>query len=55
MAKYKNTTEYILTVPGIGEVEPGEIVEAPEGFHNINFELVKEKVEAKKEIKNKEE
>jgi len=49
--KYKNITSQELTVPGIGIVKPGEIVEAPKGFHNINFEKVetikKEEVKVK--------
>jgi hypothetical protein len=49
MAKYKNITKDELTVPGIGVVKPGAIVEAPEGFHNINFEKVEDKKEVKKE------
>lgn len=43
MAKYKNITKNELTVPNVGVVKPGEIVETPEDFHNINFEKVEEK------------
>jgi hypothetical protein len=43
MEKYKNKTKQTLAVPGVGVVGPGEIVEAPEGFHNTNFEKVKKK------------
>ena len=55
MAKYKNITENELTVPGIGIVKPGETVEAPEGFHNVNFEKIEERKKQKEEeeIKNK--
>jgi hypothetical protein len=38
--KIKNKTKKEFIVPGIGIVKPGEIVEAPKGFHNINFEKV---------------
>ena len=47
--KVKNITKEELTVPEIGIVKPGEVVEAPEGFHNINFEKVVEKKEHKKD------
>ncbi|MFZ2152290.1 MAG: hypothetical protein WAV09_04240 [Minisyncoccia bacterium] len=40
MAKYKNTSEETLTVPGIGEVVPGAVIEMAEDFHNGNFERV---------------
>lgn len=42
MPKYKNVSEDTLTLPGIGEVKPGETVEAEEGFNNANFEKVVE-------------
>ena len=42
MAKFKNISKDELTVPNVGVVKPGEIVEAPEEFHNINFEKVEE-------------
>jgi hypothetical protein len=49
-----------LSIPGVGIVESGEIVELPESFHNANFQLVetqkskKEKVELDEENINKE-
>ncbi len=42
MAKYKNKTKETLSIPGIGVVKPGEIIEA-ENFNNANFEKVEEK------------
>jgi len=50
--KIKNITKETLTVPGIGIINPGEIVDAPEDFHNINFEKIGFKKELK--INNKE-
>lgn len=41
MAKHKNISNEALTVPGVGVVQPGEIRDMPEGFHNANFEQVK--------------
>lgn len=49
MAKYKNITKQDLTIPNVGIVKAGEVVELPEEFHNVNFE----KVEKKKEELNK--
>jgi hypothetical protein len=37
MAKYKNTTKEELTIPNVGIVKPGEIVELPDDFNNANF------------------
>lgn len=42
MLKVKNISSEILSVPNVGEVEPGEIVEVQDGFHNANFEIVRE-------------
>jgi hypothetical protein len=51
--KVKNITDQDLTLPGIGHVKAGGIIEVPEGFHNANFEKVKEedKVDDKKDEK----
>lgn len=50
--KFKNITENDYTIPGVGLVKAGEIVEMPEGFHNGNFEEIKKKeVETKLETK----
>ncbi|NLD50652.1 MAG: hypothetical protein GX660_26210 [Clostridiaceae bacterium] len=51
--KIKNITKETLIVPGVGTVKPGEIVDAPEGFHNTNFEILNSKKDLK--INNKEE
>jgi hypothetical protein len=48
MAKYKNISKDELTVPNVGVVKSGEIVETPEDFHNINFERVEKKKEDNK-------
>lgn len=45
--KYKNISDQTLTVPEIGTVAPGGIVEAPAEFRNANFEAVKEKEQEK--------
>jgi len=55
--KVKNITNQDLTIPGIGLVKAGGVVEVPEGFHNANFEKVKveeKKVETKQEEIKKE-
>lgn len=52
-AKFKNITEQTLNVIGIGIVEPGETVEAPDDFHNANFQRVIKTKEIK-EVKDKE-
>ena len=41
MTKFKNIADRDQTVPGVGIVKAGEIVELPETFHNANFERVK--------------
>ncbi|MDD5068488.1 MAG: hypothetical protein PHN89_02730 [Candidatus Pacebacteria bacterium] len=43
MEKFRNKTKQELTVPGVGVVGPGEIVEAPDNFHNANFEKIGDK------------
>lgn len=59
MIKFKNISDQELTVPGIGIIKPGEVVDAPADFHNVNFERVEtkeDKVEhpaKKEEIKDK--
>lgn len=40
--KYKNISQETLALPGIGVVEPGQIIEVEEGFNNANFEKVGE-------------
>jgi len=40
--EYKNVSEETLMLPGIGVVEPGQIIEVEEGFNNANFEKVGE-------------
>lgn len=35
-----NTSNETLIVPGVGPVEPGEVVELPASFHNANFKEV---------------
>jgi hypothetical protein len=52
-AKFKNITDQTLTVIGVGIVEPGETVEAPDDFHNVNFQRVTRTKEIK-EVKDKE-
>jgi len=52
-AKFKNITDQTLTVIGVGIVEPGETVEAPEDFNNANFQRVTKTKEIK-EVKDKE-
>lgn len=47
MAKFQNITEHDLSVPGVGIIKAGETVEAPEGFHNANFEKVKDEFRKK--------
>lgn len=42
--KAKNITKQTLTVPGVGIVKPEEIVEVPEGFNNVNFQIIKKEV-----------
>jgi len=40
--KYKNISKQDLTLPGIGLVKAGGIIEQPDGFNNANFEKVEE-------------
>jgi len=40
MSKFKNITKNDLSIPDIGIVKAGETREMPDGFHNLNFELV---------------
>lgn len=42
MSKFKNITKDDLSVPDVGIIKAGETAEMPDGFHNFNFELVKE-------------
>ena len=42
MKKYKNISEQELSIPEIGTIQPGGIVEA-EDINNANFEEVVEK------------
>lgn len=52
MAKYKNTSEETIIVTGIGEVEPGAVIEMAEDFHNGNFERVTVGKKAKEEVED---
>ncbi len=45
MSKFKNITKNDLMIPDFGIVKAGETVEMPDGFHNVNFELVGKKKE----------
>lgn len=38
--RFINAASEALTIPGIGQIEPGEVVELPENFHNANFKRV---------------
>lgn len=52
MEKFKNISDTDLTIPNVGVVKAGEVVELPADFHNANFEKV-EKKSAKKEEEKK--
>jgi hypothetical protein len=43
--RFKNKTNEDLSIPGIGLVKAGGIVNLPNNFHNANFEKVVEKKE----------
>jgi len=45
MPKYLNASDRALWIPGIGKVEPGGQISAPEGFRNANFTKVVPKKE----------
>lgn len=49
MAKYKNISDQLLTVTGVGPVNPGEVVELADDFNNANFEKVAEEKASKKQ------
>lgn len=54
--KVKNISTQKLNVIGLGIVEAGQEVDAPEGFNNANFAPVKkEKKEAEKDTETKKE
>jgi hypothetical protein len=40
--KFKNISKNDLMIPDLGIVKAGEIADMPDGFHNGNFEKVKE-------------
>lgn len=40
MNHYKNVTEQILTVAGLGVVKPGEVIESEQVLESANLELV---------------
>ena len=42
MTKYKNITDQDLTLPEIGEVKAGEVIETEKEINNQNFEIVAE-------------
>lgn len=47
--RHKNISGQDLSIEGIGVVKAGEVIDAPENFHNANFEKVEsEKKEDKK-------
>lgn len=37
---YKNISEQTLSIPGVGVVEPGEVIKSSEPINNANLELV---------------
>lgn len=51
MNKYRNIARRELTVPGVGVVAPGGVIEAHEGFRNANFRRVEERPETPKDEK----
>lgn len=52
MAKYKNVSEKKLTIPGVGVVEAGGVVETGLVIKNKNFKLEKEETSEKpKQVK----
>jgi hypothetical protein len=40
MPKYKNVSGQKLVIPGVGEVEPGGVIESDSELHNGNLQLV---------------
>ena len=38
--KIRNISDQDLVIPNVGIVAPGAVIDAPEGFHNANFERV---------------
>jgi hypothetical protein len=40
MPTYKNLSDQKLTIPGVGEVEPGETIDSLAQLHNVNLEEV---------------
>ncbi len=53
--KYKYTGEIVVSIPGVGEVKPGDVIETDVEIDNPQFELITEdSKKSKKEEKEEE-